>query len=285
MNYKYSTSPQRPKKCELLHDLLEENTTTVLEENPLFDHISIIQPQKRYDYSCFRKILEKHSSCKELFEKHGLANDGVYYLQLNKSSEIYQAYCSKNTYACGEGAWTLVMKLFGNENIFEYDSPLWSNTKTLHADGLYNDKTEYNVKLASYHNTPFTKICLGMKKVRGAEANFIVLNYTARSLYNVIADGKYRATNAGRAKWMSLVDNAVLQPHCNMEGFNLSLGSKTYPLLLRIGLVGNNEDDCRTPDSLLGFGFIKGKSKWSSGNYRDLRLSVKTKTFGYILVQ
>ncbi len=41
------------------------------------------------------------------------ATDGVYNLQLNKTSEVYQAYCHMSNLSsqCGGGGWTLVMKL------------------------------------------------------------------------------------------------------------------------------------------------------------------------------
>ena len=41
------------------------------------------------------------------------ASDGVYYLKLNKNSEIYPVYCHMSSLStkCGGGGWTLVMKL------------------------------------------------------------------------------------------------------------------------------------------------------------------------------
>ena len=38
-----------------------------------------------------------------------------------------------------------------------------------------------------------------------------------------------------------------MQPYCNSEGFN-SLGR------VRIGILGNNENDCNTPDTFVGVG-------------------------------
>ena len=50
----------------------------------------------------------------------------------------------------------------------------------------------HETKLPTYWNTPFNKICLGMKI--GQQFKSVVINYQARSLYSLIADGKYRAT-------------------------------------------------------------------------------------------
>ena len=151
--------------------------------------------------------------------------------------------------------------------------------------------TENEAKLASYHNTPFTKLCLGMTK--DSVTNWILVDYQAASLYNVIADGNYHETNAGRAEWMSLVNGASLQPHCNREGFNVQFSH--HSLKLRIGIACNNEDDCDTCDSVNGFGVRITKRygifatsyKWSSGNFNFQRLIhiLKLKTFGYIFVQ
>ena len=55
------------------------------------------------------------------------------------------------------------------------------------------------------------------------------------------------ATSFGRSKWLSLLSGSRLQPYCNQEGINL-LGT------VRIGIVGNNENDCGTPDTFLGVG-------------------------------
>ena len=143
--------------------------------------------------------------------------------------------------------------------------------------------TENETKLASYYNTPFTKVCLGMKV--NDVTNWILLNHNASSLYNAIADGKYTETNAGRAEWLSLIKGASLQPKCNKEGFNPPL----HAMKLRIGFAGNNEKNCNTSDSLIGFG-IKTNRKpqiWSSGNINFQPPGNRTflKSFGYIFVQ
>jgi hypothetical protein len=76
-------------------------------------------------------------------------------------------------------------------------------------------------------------------------------------LYNVIADGGYRATSIGRSKWLSLVRGSGLQLRCNREGFNAhSLNPAIRkPQIVRIGIIGNEGDDgCRSSDSYFGFG-------------------------------
>ena len=106
-------------------------------------------------------------------------------------------------------------------------------------------------KLPTYWSTSFTKICLGMKV--GAESKFIVLNQEASSLHSLIADGQYRQTSLGREAWKNLISEASLQQKCNKEGFNV-LSDLAKHSKARIGIVGNNEDDCGSSDSRIGFG-------------------------------
>ena len=110
----------------------------------------------------------------------------------------------------------------------------------------------HETKLPTYWNTPFNKICLGMKI--GQQFKSVVINHQARSLYSLIADGKYRATSLGRNTWKKLIGSrASLQPNCNKEGFNVISVYKSWSKA-RIGILGNNENDCDRCDSRIGFG-------------------------------
>ena len=117
---------------------------------------------------------------------------------------------------------------------------------------------------------------------RNNVTNWILINYNATSLYSVIADGKYRKTNVGREKWISLINGTSLQDNCNMEGFNVQCSRSRRKA--RIGILGNNEDDCVSCDSVIGFGIEIHHRKWSSGNINTWNLKI-LKTFGYIFVQ
>ena len=150
-------------------------------------------------------------------------------------------------------------------------------------DGLAQNET----KMASYHNTPFTKVCLGMS--RNGVTNWILVNHAATSLYSVIADGSYHATSVGKDEWESLIHGSSVQPHYNKEGFNVKFSHDN--LKLRIGVAGENyRQYCERCDSVIGFGIAMSDWKWSSGNIRRYKsegvLGVKIlTTFGYIFVQ
>ena len=126
-------------------------------------------------------------------------------------------------------------------------------------------------------------------KING-QVNFILVPITAASLYSLIADGHHRSTFLGRNKWKSLIGSAAsLQPNCNMEGFN-NIGTSTSHGKARIGILGNDQDDCGTPDSRIGFGTgglfddsntCGNEASHDSTDNGDQHI----KAMGYILVQ
>ena len=134
---------------------------------------------------------------------------------------------------------------------FRYDSTFWTDKQSFNDQGGLTGLDHEETKLPTYWSTPFTKICLGMKV--GGETRFLLLDQAAPSLHSMIANGVYRKTSLGRDSWKSLVSDASLQNHCNKEGFN-TRGSDNFLSRARIGFVGNNENDCVTPDSRIGFG-------------------------------
>ena len=106
-------------------------------------------------------------------------------------------------------------------------------------------------KLPTYWNTPFNKICLGMKVDQHFKS--VVIKQQATSLYSLIEDGAYRATSLGRNTWKELIGSkASLQLNCNKEGFNVQC-SHGYSKA-RIGIVANNQDTCYSCNSRIGFG-------------------------------
>ena len=173
------------------------------------------------------------------------------------------------------------------QNTFHYNSHLWSNKADFNLPGGKTGLDTHETKLPTYWNTPFNKICLGMKI--GQQFKSVVINHQARSLYSLIADGKYRATSLGRNTWKNLIGSrASLQPNCNKEGFN-AIGASTGHSKARIGILGNEQNECRSPDSRIGFGTgghpddssTCGNDAISGGDNGDKNI----KAMGYILVQ
>ena len=176
-----------------------------------------------------------------------------------------------------------------NQQTFHYNSDYWINKKHFNLPGGETGFDSQETKLPTYWNTPFSKICLGMKI--GKQINFIVINKQANSLYSLIADGQYRNTSLGRNTWKTLIGyQASLQRNCNKEGFN-GVSSRRHFSKARIGILGNNENDCNSCDSRIGFG-TGGRHDDSNtcGNQAThLRFpdngDKHIKAMGYILVQ
>ena len=85
--------------------------------------------------------------------------------------------------------------------------------------------------------------------------------FSGASLYDIISKGTYQATTLGRNRWKKLIDRSSLQPYCNMEGFNIALTWRKA----RIGLVANEQNDCSSPDSFIGFG--TNANRLTCGNF------------------
>ena len=123
----------------------------------------------------------------------------------------------------------------------------------------------------------------------GQQIRFIVIHKRANSLYSLIADGQYRSTSLGRDTWKSLIGpQGSLQIGCNKEGFN----AKSYAKYLgkdlakaRIGIIGNEIDDCGKCDSRIGFGTGGEHDDSNACGNENPEGGTRTKRLGYILVQ
>ena len=183
--------------------------------------------------------------------------------------------------------WQTTLCFKCTQKTFHYNSKLWSNKVNFNLPGGKTGLDTHETKLPTYWNTPFNKICLGMKI--GQELKSVVINHQARSLYSLIADDKYRATSLGRNTWKKLIGpRASLQPNCNKEGFNVLCTDSNHSKA-RIGIVANNQNVCSSCDSRIGFGSgglfddynTCGNQATHGGDNGDQHI----KAMGYILVQ
>ena len=167
------------------------------------------------------------------------------------------------------------------QDTFIYSSSYWTNT------AVYNDKPALanieneEAKFSAYHKLGFSRICLGMKQSDSSKRWIEIHTGSVTSLYNHIADGTFRSTGLSKSTWSSLVSGNYLQPHCNQQGFNVVDRA-------RIGIMSNNENNCVTPDSVIGFGLGVCNCECpviSSGNFYSCVGDLKIRLSGYILVQ
>ena len=145
-----------------------------------------------------------------------------------------------------------VFYIYDFQITFHYSSHFWSDRNAYNLAGGKTGFDYQETKLPTYWNTPFSKICLGIKI--GHQINFLVINKNANSLFSLISDGRYRATPLGRNTWKTLIAfEASLQTNCNREGFNAMCDSTPHAKA-RIGILGNDYGDCNFCDSRIGFG-------------------------------
>ena len=146
------------------------------------------------------------------------------------------------------GAFTLQMT-------FHYNSNYWLDKQVYNPEGGLTGFDEIETKLPSYWSTAFNQMCLGMKS-QGTTNWIKVESYNTASLYSLLADGNHRPTNIGRNTWKSLLAGSSLQSNCNMEGFNSNPSThlSRWTAKARIGILANNENNCLSCDSRIGFG-------------------------------
>jgi hypothetical protein len=200
---------------------------------------------------------EAQSSCAAILASNSVYNAGIngisgVYDLVTSNGTPYAAYCDMTN---GGGGWTLVLKANGNNPTFRYDSTIWTGTSTLNPNLPNLDGNE--ALLQSYFSVPFTEVRVGMATIAAPTAlNFVTMTQNAANLSAVI-NGGFTPSSLGRAAWKAMVPTVgSLQPNCNREGFNVAHPSDANPqwARARIGIIGNQENDCLSPDSRIGIG-------------------------------
>ncbi|XP_028416363.1 uncharacterized protein LOC114540368 [Dendronephthya gigantea] len=235
-----------------------------------------------------------HGSCKKILMGQGNPSSGVYQISVGRN-QVMNVYCQMSSVSgCSGGGWTMVMKIDGSQSTFGYSSSYWSNKNTYH-DNYYGrngglDGREF--KGAAYWKTSFNEICVAMK--HGGQLRALSFLHPALSLYDLIADGRYKETNVGRSRWKQLIHGSSLQRNCNREGLNVFYGRSTVKV--RLGIIANQENDCNSPDSFLGLGAnervtfcsLREPSRNAAGNAATCSSdngNKNIKAMGYILVR
>jgi hypothetical protein len=213
------------------------------------------------------------TSCKDLLAAHPGTPNGVQTL-VDAKQQPYQAYCEM---VGDSGGWTLILKIDGTEDTFNYDADYW-----LKGGGLHPDKPDLDTKeaqLPSYWSVPFTQVRAGM--IDANTTRWLVLSLQSTSFLDAVNNGG--STSAGRSAWEGLVASGSLQTNCNWEGLNRQA-------LLRFGIVGDESFGCgisSSPDSFIGYGAKSslGAPSGNTAHYSPDNGDRDTKTFGYLMVR
>jgi len=241
---------------------------------PSFIHIEPFQCQ--IQYSCTSKLFTEYSSCQAAYDA-GLRKDGVYYI----TNAGYHYCVLSNSLQCSTGGYTLVMRTDGSLSTFGYDSSHWtSNTVYNDVFALREGLHGQEAKFQGYNKLPFVKVCIGMKV--GGAMNYVELTHRSTSLLHYIGTGTYHGSSQLRTRWLNLVPGGGLQNHCNKEGFNSVVNARTE-VKVRIGIIGNEQNDCNSPDSAIGIGI--GGSHLSSSGIRTGSTRNRVAGKGYIFIR
>jgi hypothetical protein len=187
-------------------------------------------------------------NCDDILDVDASAPSGIY--TIDPGTGAIETYCDMTTEG---GGWTLALKANGANTTFNYASTLWTTNTLLNASSTDFDHTE--AKLDVFNTVPFTEILVIMEYPVPGTSRSLVIEHDADNLLSVFSPDTYLAFDepAGRAAWKTLMGpTSSLQLNCNREGFNAN--SSAGASRARIGIIGNQENDCNSPDSFIGVG-------------------------------
>jgi hypothetical protein len=183
----------------------------------------------------------------------GTTTDTFYWIIIDGVAT--NVWCDMNN---NGGGWMMAMRCHNNNNRWTYNDGSWTNTT------LFNEGQAFtfgdHIKTRVYTNRAFTQVRL----VGGALSNGLVENWSYSSMISLMGTGQ--GSGNSRASWISWMTTAggqdpLLQANCNQIGVNRAFNY----MYVKIGITANNEGDCSTNDSALGFG-VQGISPYGNQN-------------------
>jgi len=174
------------------------------------------------------------------------AVDGIYYFDHGQGS--YQAYADMKS-----GGYLLVGKISNSpadtSNPWSYSGTRWNQQTPTNETQCQNVNSGDALNRGYYQYTSLDGFAMGMTSptnlIRVARAGV-----TSRSAFNSRFD-----TSLSRWQWLDWMEEDYTywdnQPYCNAEGFYRTDVSSVG---MRFGLTMNNEDECNSNDSAVGFG-------------------------------
>jgi len=185
------------------------------------------------------------NSCNAWHTAYPTLPSGAY--PIRPAATTYDVYCDMTT---SGGGWTLVMKIDGASQTFNYDSAFWSNSATFNPESTNLSDTQ--MKSLAYNEVPLTQILVGLRE--GIDLRTATFGVVALSAQEMVANS---LSFGNRTTWMSLSANAALQPGCDQSGASKNTGSGYGYFSLfgrvRIGHIAD-ASGCGGHDSYIGLG-------------------------------
>jgi hypothetical protein len=224
------------------------------------------------------------TSCEAIKTQNPQLPSGVYPLDPDGAGPVppYAAWCQMEKSA----GWTLALKVDGASADASYDAPVWTDTAPS-GTPLLDDKPG---KTTAFGWMPVQQLAVALRfkgTWRWLNVGALPTGAAGQPLAKLFAGGKHAPSQLSVHAWRSLLPAASLQVNCLAQGVNVAVGGGAK---VRIGIVGNNEDDCNSNDSWLGLGGANacGNGKVSAGNvacwYPDAYDGADA-AFGYVFVR
>jgi hypothetical protein len=187
----------------------------------------------------------------------GTSTNGFYWIYI--SGEPTQVWCDMQN---DNGGWMLVTKTTTNNSKWSYTDFSWTDS-TIFNEG--EDAISYagHIKTKVYTSVAFSRVRLAA----GTLSNGIVENNWSDSIS--FSNFMTYSVNSSLPKstWVNWMTNALgtdpgMQPFCNQIGTNKTYGYQN----IKIGGTFNQENDCDSNDSSLGWGSygatLNGSRPW-----------------------
>lgn len=254
--------------------------------------IEVTDPDGAMDSAAVNVELVSQPSCALIHNTGGSVGTTVHVIDPGApgGADRYLAHCDMDR---AGGGWTLALRTDGRLNNFTFWSGNWTSESTLNADQP-GAITSLEGKLPSFSLVPLTEVMVGLAPFVGANVSgdmrYIVgtLAGPARpSLRSVFTGGTTAPlttapighASPGRARWLRLLNTATLQANCNDEALR---APSTPSMSLRIGILGNNETNCSSPDSFIGVG---SSTEPTTGQRHVPTPSLSIPAFSHVLVR
>ena len=209
-------------------------------------------------------ITRPATSARAILDAGDSTGDGVYYIQ--SSSGVVQVYCDMTN-----GGYMLVAKISSTvTDSWLYNGSNWTGTSPVNESGVQTLANENSVSRLYYEFT----LQLGFRMCLGTINNALLearTGNTARSFFL----GSQSSSQNSRAQFLSWFQtgtgqsssNFDNQANCNTAGFNVTSASSAAH---RWGITMNNENDCSTNDSGIGFGTYTNNQTTSGSGVRNV---------------